>query len=287
MPHGAPYRRRARNFRRRFARRPAATRKAPAKKAVRAASTKTFNMRVGRALKSMNILERKHKTVTMPTQQPKGFGLSTTADGSSTTRGSLFLNVFNDMPLLRGSNQEQINGNEISQVRMRFSGMIVSNPYDANTNSSTLPYEVWAITYKVKSGFSNPVKGVPNNIKTYPNNQTGGVTGQAFITSYPWNRDAYTIKSVKKYIMRARPKMNTDDDAVTNPQTSDYPAFRRISFDLPVSKTLKYNDGIQQPTNDYLSLGFYVIDGSGADFGQASQLRCTIYGSFTLSWVDA
>lgn len=287
MPYGAPYRRRARYAGRRPARRAPARRKAPAKKAVRAAATKTFNMRVGRALKAMNVLERKSKTTTMPTQQPKGFGLQTAADGSSTTRGALFLNAFAQMPLVRGSTQEQINGNEIGQVRMRFSGMIVSNPYDSSTNSSTLPYEVWAVTYKVKPGFSNPTKGVPNDIKTYPGNVTGRITGQAFTTSYPWNRDAYTIKSVKKYLMRGRPKEMNDGDSVTNPQTSDYPAFRRISFDLPVSKTLKYNDGVQEPTNDYLSLGFYVIDGSGADFGSASQLRCTIYGAFTMSWVDA
>jgi len=285
MPYVA--RRRPRNIRRRRTRRTVAPRKAPVKKAVRAAATKTFNMRVNRALRTMNVIERKSKTITIPTQLPKGFGLQTTATGSSTTRGALFLNVFNQMPLVRGTTQEQFSGNEISDVKMRFSGMIVSNPYDASSNNSTMPFEVWAITYKVKPAFSNPTQGVPNDIKVYPGNVTGRITGQPFTTSYPWNRDGYTIKSVKKYLLRARPKDTNSDDQIENPQTSDYPAFKRISFDLPVAKTLKYNDGQNSPSNDYLSLGFYCINGSGTDPGDANQLRCTIYGAITISWVDA
>lgn len=287
MPYGAPYRRRPRNIRRRPARRTVAARKAPVKKAIRATATKTFNMRVGRALRTLNVLERKMKVSTMPTQQPKGFGLQTASDGSSTTRGALFLNVLSQVPLTRGAQQEQINGNEIGQARLRFSGMIVSNPYHATSNTSTLPYEVWAIAYKVKPAYSNPVKGVPNNIKSYPANVTGRVTGDAYTTGYPWNRDGYTIKMVKKFLMRARPKEMNDGDSVTNPQTSDYPVFKRIAFNLPIASTLKYNDGVNIPANEYLSFGFYVIDGTGTDFGSASQLRCTIEGAFTLSWVDA
>lgn len=287
MPYGAPYRRRARNVRRRPAGRAPARRKAPVKKAIRAVTTKRFNMRVGRALRSMNVLERKIKVSTMATQQPKGFGLQTAADGSSTTRGALFLNVLSQVPLVRGSTQEQINGNEIGQARLRFSGMIVSNPYNSTTNSSTLPYEVWAIAYKVKPAYSNPVKGVPNTIKSYPGNVTGRISGEAYTTAYPWNRDGYTIKMVKRFLMRARPKEMNDGDSVTNPQTSDYPVFKRIGFELPIANTLKYNDGVQVPANEYLTFGFYVIDGGGTDFGAASQLRCTIEGAFTLSWVDA
>ena len=254
------------------------------RKAVKAASTKTFNTKVNKALTQLNVIERKQKTIVFPTTSTKGVGFETT-DSSvpSVVRGIFVSNVFEHCQLTRGDQQDQFTGNKISNVRLRFSGVAVSNEYDATNNNSTAPMEVWFVFYKNKAGLL--AKGNPNGLKSYPNDTKGKIK-EIYTTSYPWNREEYTIKGVKKFKLRARPKELADDDGVVNGQTSNAPTFHRFSYNLPVAKMLKYGDSDTKPSNDYLSMGIYIVDGYGETLDPAQQ-RCAIYGSYTFSYTDA
>lgn len=254
------------------------------RKAVKAASTKTFNTKVNKALTQLNVIERKQKTIVFPTSSTRGTGYETT-DSSvpSVVRGLFVSNVFEHCQLTRGDQQDQFTGNKISNVRLRFSGVAVSNAYDSTNNNSTAPMEVWFVFYKNKAGLL--AKGNPNGLKSYPNDTKGKVK-EIFTSTYPWNREEYTIKGVKKFKLRARPKEDNDDDTVINGQTSNAPTFHRFSYNLPVAKMLKYGDSDTKPSNDYLSMGIYIMDGYGVTLDPAQQ-RCAIYGSYTFSYTDA
>lgn len=260
------------------------TRKSAAKKATQAAATKTFNTKVNKALIQSHVIERKQKTITFPTSTTKGTGLETTdAATPVTVRGIHVSNVFAHCTLNRGDDQDKFNGNKISDVKLSFSGVAVSQPYNATTNNSTAPMEVWFVFYKNKSGIL--AKGNPNGLKSYPNNTKGKIK-EIFTSSYPWNKEEYTIKGVKKFKLRARPKEMTDEDTVVNSQTSNAPTFRRFNYQLPVAKMLKYGDSDDMPSNDYLSMGIYIMDGYGEPLDPA-QARCKIYGAYYFSYTDA
>lgn len=243
-----------------------------------------FKNRVNKALKQLNIIERKQKTITFPTATTKGTGYETTdAATPVVVKGIHISNVFEHCTLNRGDDQDEFTGNKISNVRLTFSGVAVSQAYDATTNNSTAPMEVWFIFYKNKAGVM--AKGNPNGLKSYPNN-TKGKINEIFTSTYPWNREEYTIKGVKRFKLRARPKELADDDAVVNGQTSNAPTFRRFSYRLPVSKMLKYGDSDNKPSNDYLSMGIYIFDGYGEPLTSA-QARVKVYGSYYFSYTDA
>lgn len=253
-------------------------------KALKAASSKVFNAKVEKSLTQLHIIERKSKTVTFPTASTKGTGLeSTTASVPQVVRGIYVSNVFEHVQLTRGPDNDEFTGNKISDVSLRFSGVAVSNQYDATNNNSTAPMEVWFVFYKNKAGIE--AKGNPNGIKQYPGNTTGKID-TVFTSTYPWNKNEYTIKGVKKFKLRARPKELADDDGVINGQTSNAPTFHRFNYKLPVAKMLKYGDSETKPSNDYLSMGIYIIDGYGGTLTPAQQ-RCAIYGSYTISFTDA
>ena len=260
------------------------TRKSAAKKASKAAATKTFNTRVNKALTSLNVIERKQKTITFPTASTKGTGYETTDAATPVViRGIHISNVFAHCTLNRGDDQDEFTGNKISNVKLTFSGVAVSLPYNATTNNSTAPMEVWFVFYKNKAGVM--AKGNPNGLKSYPNNTKGKIK-EIFTSTYPWNREEYTIKGVKKFKLRARPKEMGDEDTVVNSQTSNAPTFRRFSYQLPVAKMLKYGDSDDMPSNDFLSMGIYIMDGYGEPLDPAQQ-RCKIYGSYYFSYTDA
>jgi len=253
-------------------------------KATKAANNKRFKVRVDKALKALNIIERKQKTITFPTATTKGTGFeSTDAATPVAVRGILVTNVFAHCTLTRGDDQDEFTGNKISNVRLKFSGVAVSQAYDSTTNSSTAPMEVWFVFYKNKAG--TLAKGNPNGLKSYPNNTKGKIQ-EIFTSTYPWNREEYTIKGVKKFKLRARPKDTDQEDQIVNSQTSNAPTFKRFSYSLPVAKMLKYGDSDIIPSNDYLSMGIYIFDGYGEPLPPA-QARVKIYGSYYFSFTDA
>ena len=253
-------------------------------KATRAANQKKFKVRVNKALKALNIIERKQKTIVFPTATTKGTGfVSSDAATPVAIRGILVTNVFAHCRLNRGDDQDEFTGNKISNVKLKFSGVAVSQAYNATTNNSTAPMEVWFVFYKNKAGLL--AKGNPNGLKSYPNNTKGSIN-EIYTSTYPWNREEYTIKGVKKFKLRARPKDTDQEDQIVNSQTSDAPTFKRFSFQLPVAKMLKYGDSDDMPSNDYLSMGIYIYDGFGEPLDPA-QARCKIYGSYYFSYTDA
>lgn len=262
----------------------AVSRNTAAKKAVRAANTKTFNTKVNKALKSMSLIERRQKTVTLSTQITKGSGLITTDQTSPvTTHGICYQNLFNTMLLNRGDEQGEFNGNKISDVKLNISGVAISQPYNSSTNSSVMPFEVWFVFYKNRDGVQ--ANGKPNDMKQYPNNQVGDIH-DIFTTTYPWNKDQFIIKGVKRFKLRANPQDTDQNNVYLNSVTSNAPIFRRFNYQVPVAKVLKYGDGENIPTNDYISLGIYVMNGDGENLPPA-QARCKIMGSMTMSYTDA
>jgi len=259
-------------------------RKAAVNRAIKAANTKTFNTRVNKALKSLSILERKQKTVTLTTNFTKGSGLITTdATSPVTTHGLCYQNLFNTMLLNRGDEQGEFTGNKISDVKLNISGVAISQPYNSSTNNSVMPFEVWFVFYKNRDGIQ--ANGKPNDMKEYPNNQVGDIH-EIFTTTYPWNKDQFIIKGVKKFTLRANPQDTDQNNVYLNSVTSNAPIFRRFNFKVPVAKVLKYGDSENIPTNDYISLGIYVMNGDGENL-PPTQLRCKIMGSMTMSYTDA
>lgn len=259
-------------------------RKRAAKKAVKASNSKVFNNRVSKALTNLHIIERKQKTITFVTAQTKGTGYQTTdASVPVVTHGIHVSNVFEHCKLTRGDKQDQFSGNKISEVKLNFSGVAISLPYESDTNNSTMPFEVWFVFYKNKAGVM--AKGNPNGLKSYPADTKGAIK-ELFTSCYPWNREDYTIKGVKKFSLRAMPKAYTNGNTFENQQTSNFPIFRRFNYSLPVAKMLKYADSEDMPSNDYLSMGIYIMNGDGSDLPPA-QVRCEIQGSYYFSFTDA
>lgn len=250
---------------RKFYRKKAYRKKAISKK--RPAYKATFNKRVLAIVKRQS--ETKLRVVKVYDKQSvHGSGLATTTYTGMTTPitpvapGLAKKNLLEFINLDQGTEQEQRIGNSITDAKLRIRGFIQSAVYNSNTNASLLPFEVHMLVYKRKRDYTNPY----DILKAYPNNVTGQISSDIITTLYPWNKDSYHI--IKHRVFRMRPlqheiAVNTTT-GIVNPQNSDALPFQRFICNIPIRKVLKFSDGLDFPSNDWVGVLFYVINGDGS-----------------------
>ena len=194
--------------------------------------------------------------------------VQSTEPGIGSKPGLATENLFTTLSLTRGDDQENIIGNQITDCRLKVRGFIRSNSYnstynpahplvDQHFNTSNLPYEVHVVFYKKKTQIQND----DLSIKSAPSNLTIPVDASVMNTLYPWNKDTYVIK--KHRVFRMRPLTQETTHNQINGQQSNAPMFQRFHMDIPIKKKLIFNDGSYQPSNDWVGVMIYVVNGDG------------------------
>lgn len=259
----------------------------PTKALTNAIQTITFKNQETK-MKQVNLIEN---------QGIQGNGLDYDFASDSYNGGGGFANVLSQAAnLAAGAAENQRIGNEISPMSLTLKGFIKCLPY-STTNSNRTPFDVYMVVYKKK----NEPEGATDKIVSYSNGTKGKITGSINTTVLsPWNRDNYIIKKVVKFPMKAQPNIGlntvtaTQDATIENNETSlsstrDY--FRTFSVNVKLSKkTLRYNnDSLGVPTNDWVGLGFYYINGDATAQTAipASQIRAEVTVQSVLRYKDA
>jgi hypothetical protein len=238
----------------------------------------TFNKRV------LQVVDRTRETKMkifdcFTSEEIHGFGMKTQG---STVQGIKINNLLSKAALAQGTEQEQRIGNEVSNARLKLRGFIHSNTYDSATNNSTLPFEVHMVVYKRKKSIDNTF----DIIKSLPSNSTGEIDGTLMNTLYPFNKDSYIIK--KHRVFRMRPLSHEDSTGPINPQSSNAPMFQRFIQEINISNKLMYSDTLTVPSNDWVGVLFYCINGDGESGGSASgQIRAKVTMDAVLTYKDA
>ena len=196
--------------------------------------------------------------------------VQSTAQGIASKPGLANENLFTTLSMTRGDDQEDIQGNRISDARLKVRGFIRSNSYNStynpahalslqHFNTSNLPFEVHVVFYKKKSQITND----DLSIKSAPSNLTIPVDFSVMNSLYPWNKDTYIIKKHRVFKMRPMAQETTHNQI--NGQQSNAPMFQRFHMDIPIKKKLIFNDGSYQPSNDWVGVMVYVVNGDGTD----------------------
>lgn len=225
--------------------------------------------------------ETKEKVVNIFNQSSvAGTGLVLTG----TPTGLYQSNLLDTLAVAQGTEQEQRNGNKISDCRLRVRGVIQSLPWDSTTNSNLLPYEVHMVAYKEKKNITN----TPDGFKQLPNNITGDVDGTLINSCYPYNKDSFIFRKIKTFKLRpiaGEYAAATTGNQTINTQTSNAPMFIRFHETLDIHKDLKYQDASTIPSNDWIGVAFFVINGDGATM-PATMSRCKITMDAVLRYKD-
>lgn len=247
---------------------------APRRKYARKPKSKmTFEKRV------MNVVHKQAETKQKVIQLYNGTNLQGSglnpAPGSA-NQGLQTDNILSSMTIAQGLEQEQRQGNEISNCKLRVRGIIESLPYDSTTNPNSYGYEVHMVIFKKKDDPTG------NNafLKTAPGNLTVPCDGTLINTMYPYNKDLYTIKKVKTFRLQS---FFTNAGLTATAQPNTY-IFKRFYCDIPIAKKLKYNDSLTDPTNDWCSIAFYVVNADGSVI--TSQIRSQLTMDAVLTYDD-
>lgn len=235
---------------------------------------------------TMREMETKVKSFSIFDDQPiLAVGLN-----NAGTKGLLIKNTLGPttFSISQGTNQQERVGNSISNCSLNLKGFIHSMPTHITTNVSPYPFEVHVLVYKTKQSSS----GNPDTILQNTNNTNVNIIGNASSTLLPWNRKGFTIKKHRVFRMKANVVVATS----TTPnalglENSDFNGtgpqfFRRFSFDVNIRNKLTFDDAGTTPTNDWCSIGVYVINGDGTTLlGTQQRAKITIAG--TLKYKDA
>ena len=245
----------------------------------------SFNERVRKVLAGE--AERKKKVVQIFQNSPiRGTGLDTAAAGGA--RGQYNINVLQTMAIAQGTEQEQREGNKISNCKLTVRGFVRSNGFSdtgaAGTNNSSYPFEVHMVWYKNKVNYSTSLNDY-QNLKSLPNNQTGPIDGSIMNSLYPFNKDLYIIRRKRVFRLRPLPESTGSTDTMVNSQYSNAPQFLRFADTIDIHKDLKFNDGSNTPTNDWVGCVVYVVNGDGEDLATI-QHRSNITMDAVLTYTD-
>jgi len=192
------------------------------------------------------------------------------------------------MDMKQGVSQQQMIGNKITDCRLNIKGYINTNPANITSNSSPFPYEVHVLVYKRKDSAANN----PEKLMQYPNNTNGLLTGDAGTSMLSFNREGYTIKKHRIFKMKAGPNVATSTAAnaigLENPSynSADYQFFKRFSMNIPIKKTLLFDDATLSPKNEWCCFAVYIINGDGQTLLNVQQ-RANISAVATLRYKDA
>lgn len=220
-----------------------------------------------------------------------------TASPAILTKGVYLNNIFGDqtsggatVPFMsQGTTQQTRIGNSIRDCHLNIRGFVHSNPSSDSTNSSPFPFEVHILVWKVHN---DPLNN-PNEILNSTDNTNTYITGSAVNSLYPFNRKGYTIKKHKVFRMRPNFSVATSSSApsnllgIVNPNMGSGEAqfYRRFSMDIAMKDKLLFDDQGTQPTNEWIAIGCYVVNGDGVIL-QNTQQRVTISAYATLKFKD-
>jgi len=208
-------------------------------------------------------------------------------NGGNTNGGAQMNNILEGLALTNGDTQDTRNGNSISNCSLSLRGFVESNGYDTTTNPDIMPYECHIVFFKNKAGADEPGATTNfQNFKSLPGNLLGPVDGSIMNSLYPYNKDLYTIKKVKVIKLKGAPyaaqNSNTQLSAYNDGNSVQYKRFR---VNIPIKKVLKYQDNATLPTNDWLSVGCFIIIGSGSIY-TGTQTKAAISMDATLRFDD-
>lgn len=254
-----------------------ASKKSSAKRTKRTKSTKSKSVSFNKKVLAVvnKVAETKMKVVANLNNAPvvSGSGLDL-ASGM----GYAIPRVMDAIGLLQGTTNDTRIGNKISDCKFRIAGFIETLPYHGVINTSQKPFELHMVVLKAKNGL--PVTNAWQDVKQYPGNAVGPVD-DLMATCYPWNTDNYIIKKHKVFKFGATfPYIS--GSALTDVTVGYDPKFyfQRFSVDIPVSKTMTFNDGSDTPNDIQYSIIWYVMNGDGTQL-TANQERCQItYASY-------
>jgi len=258
-----------------------------AKKAVATASKTNFNKRVLQVVNRTRETKMKIAEIFSDHSIP-GFGMATVG---GITQGVSNRNILSTIALAQGTEQEQRIGNEIGNCKLRLRGYVQSQMFSAThssntgtSNASLLPFEVHMVVYKRKKSIDNTF----DSIKSLPSNTTGGIDNTVMNTLMPFNKDAYIIKKHRVFRLRSMPGAGSTANTNFNEQSSNAPAFQRFVCDINISDKLKYSDGLEVPSNDWVGVLFYVVNGDGGSYDGSSSVpvRAKVNMQAVLSYKD-
>lgn len=205
--------------------------------------------------------------------------------------GYLIPNLLDLVQITQGASQQQRIGNKISCKSLILSGSIHSNDYNHITNKNAAPFTVYMVAYKRKDSRTDPN---PAYIKHLGNNTNGNIDGSVLRSiCAPFNKEGYVIKKVRSWSFKGpqfEASLSSASDAIINPNSLNqgkyYHTFRCA---IPVSKTLLFSDAQDHPSNDWVSVGFYYVDGNaqGTVGSGTDQIRATINLHATMRYTDA
>lgn len=117
-------------------------------------------------------------------------------NGGAAAGGASNPNILGQIALSQGTNQEERNGNSISNASLTLRGFVESSNYNATTNANQFPYECHVVFFKNKGGVANESNlNFPfQQLKSLPGNIMSPVDGTVMNSLYPYNKDLYTIK---------------------------------------------------------------------------------------------
>lgn len=228
-------------------------------KATKATANKGKKMTFEKRVKAViaKSAETKMKVVNIFDRSPIiGSGAFTTG---GTTTGRTQNNILDVIDLGQGTEQEQRVGNKISNAKLKVRGYVESLVWDDTSNNSLLPFEIHMVFFKNKTMIKNP----NTDLKTLPNNTTSYVDGTIMNSLYPYNKDLYIIRKVRVFRMRSLFGEPPAPVNQYNIQTANFPMFHRFVEDIDIHKELKFNDGETVPTNDWVGVSFFLINGDG------------------------
>jgi len=276
--------------RRTVGRRRAASRKRKVRRALRGRSTRAVASRALTLAKRCRP-EVKLRTVNISSQaQIYGGGLSTV--GILTHEyGLLYPNLLEMVTLSQGPTQQQRIGNKITCKSLILSGSIHSNDFHSVTNSNFAPFTVYMVVYKRKD---TRYDANPAYIKALGNNTNGAIDGSVLRSiCTPFNKEGYIIKKVRRWTFKGPAYSNNtaaDNTEVINPNFRNQGKyFTTFKCAIPVKKTLMYSDAQNYCNNDWVSIGFYYVDGNaqGTVGSPTSQIRATVNLHATMRYTDA
>jgi len=225
------------------------------------------------------MVERKYKVITIYDQVAiPGCGLQPIGASPAGLQANL-LNGSN-FALDQGSGTAERLGNTIMNCTLNLRGYIQTNL----TGPSTLfPHEVHLLVFKKK----NDPSGDTTEILKKPGESIGPITRQIRDTLMPFNKPTYIIKKHRVFKMSPPPSDGNDE---MNSQTSRFPIVRRFAMNIPIAKTLKYDNsstalGFKDPNNDWVSFCAYVIAGDGASYSSSQHLS-NLYVDARYTWTD-
>lgn len=223
-----------------------------------------------------------------------GGGLSTKGMFGTREYGAICDNVLGINYIAKGDNQDERIGNELVVKSLKIKGFISALPFHNTTNNNNTPFDVYMVVFKQKTmstSGSQPALLSPLNMLQHTTNSTLRILGDADSVMLPWNRENYIIKKVKKWRFKPQPygqsyvgvtTGNTSATASTglqnlaNPNTTSTGSFfRTFSLDIPIKKVLKYQDTQNWPSNEYVSIGFFYVNGDGLQT-QSSEARAKV-----------